>query len=401
MLSCGIRLRTDTASSFSSARDKRSRNPLGYRPRNEYNPAIGGGVYNTRAILRETALAFGRAVQPKEQSRLEVLLGLKISRLTGKADAAMKTQHYQLRISGLREIKGQIRASALSRILHALLATAERTTRLLATGTGGGRGARPRWLDATIDFTITGLTSGSTVVAIEAPRLGETAREQFAQADLWSNQPSLDETALDLVARSIHETQMEDPPGDYFDSSVLDAILKFRTASGIPGVRYKMIPQGAAHGKFELDDATCASARARLEKIPAPQSFVVSGRLDEIRHGNGRFRLLVDGKSALLGRLDAASLDVEDLRYLWGKQTTVEGIVHFKANGQPRFIEARRIGSRLEGDRVFEGMPSAEIQKTQELFPVEQKRFAAFDPIDLAGSWPGDEPIDELLAQLD
>ncbi len=313
----------------------------------------------------------------------------------------MKTQHYQLRISGLREIEGQIRASTLSRILHALLATAERTTRLLATGTGAGRGAKPRWLDATIDFTITRLTSGSTIVGIEAPRLGETAREQFAQADLWSNQPSLDETALDLVARSIHETQMEDPAGDYFDSSVLDAILKFRKAGGIAGVRYEMIPQGTAHGKFELDDATCASAKARLENIPAPRSFVVSGRLDEIRHGNDRFRLLVDGKSTLLGQLDAASLDVEALRSLWGKQTTLEGLVHFKANGRPRFIEARRIGSRLEGDSVFEGMPSAETQKSQELFPAKHQRFAAFDPIDLAGSWPGDEPIDELLTQLD
>lgn len=313
----------------------------------------------------------------------------------------MKTQRYKLRISGLREVEGQIKALTLSRILLALLATAERTTRLLATGTGSGRGAKPRWLDATIDFTITELTSGSTMFGIEAPQLRETARKQFAQADLWSKQPSLDDTALDLVARSIHETQMDDPAGDYFDSSVLDAILKFRKAGGVKGVRYEMIPQDAAHGKFALDDATCANARARLENIPAPRSFVVSGRLDEIRHGNGRFRLLVDKKSALLGRLDAASLDVEALRSLWGKQTTVEGIVHFKANGQPRFIEARRIGDRLEGDSVFEGMPSVESQKSQELFPLQHNRIGAFDPIDLAGSWPGNEPIDELLAQLD
>ncbi len=313
----------------------------------------------------------------------------------------MKTQRYQLRISGLREVEGQIRASTLRRILDALLATAERTTRLLATGTGSGKGAKPHWLDATIDFTITELKSGSTIFGIEAPQLRETAREQFAQADLWSKQPSLDETAIDLVARSIHETQMEDPAGDYFDSSVLDAILKFRKAGGVAGVRYEMIPQGAARGKFALDDATCAYARVRLDNIPAPRSFVVSGRLDEIRHGNGRFRLLVDRNSALLGRLDAASLSVEALRSLWGKQATVEGMVHFKANGQPRFIEARRIGGRLEGDSVFEGMPSVEIQKSHDLFPVQRKQFGAFDPIELAGAWPDDEPIEDLLTQLD
>ena len=313
----------------------------------------------------------------------------------------MKTQRYQLRISGLKEEEGQIKAATLRRILDALLATAERTTRLLATGTGSRKGAKPQWLDATIDFTITELRSGSTIFGIEAPQLRETAREQFAQADLWGKQPSLDDTAIDLVARSIRETQMEDPAGDYFDSSVLDAILKFRNAGGVAGVRYEMIPQSTAHGQFALDDNACSHVKKQLNDIPAPRSFVVSGRLDEIRHGNGRFRLLVDGKSALLGRLDAASLSVEALRSLWGKQTTVEGMVHFKANGRPRFIEARRISGRLEGDSVFEGMPSVEIQESNDLIPVQRKQFGDFDPIELAGAWPGDEPIEELLAQLD
>ena len=312
----------------------------------------------------------------------------------------MKTQRYQLRISGLKENEGQIKMATLRRVMDALLITAERTTRLLATGAGSGRGARPQWLDATIDFTITGLKSGSTIFDIEAPQLGETACAQFVQEGLWSKQPSLDETALDLVAQSINETQTDNPIGDYFDSSVLEAILKFRQAAGVVGVRYEMIPQGTARGQFELDDVTCTYVKERLNDIPAPRSFIVSGRLDEIKHGNGRFRLLVSDKAALFGRLDA-SLSVEALRPLWGKQTTVEGMVHFKANGQPRLIEARRISGRLEKDVVFEEMPSIEVQKSHNLFPVQRKQVGGFDPIELADAWPGDEPIEDLLAQLD
>ena len=75
--------------------------------------------------------------------------------------------------------------------------------------------------------------------------------------------------------------------------------------------------------------------------------------------------------------------------------------MHFKANGQPRFIEAHGISSRLEGDSVFEGMPSVKIQKAHDLFPVQRKQFGAFDPIELAGAWPGDEPIEELLTEID
>ena len=138
-----------------------------------------------------------------------------------------------------------------------------------------------------------------------------------------------------------------------------------------------------------------------MNDCPKPRSFIISGRLDEIKHGNGRFRLVVGQGSALLGRVDPTSLDMEVLRPLWGKQTTVEGIVHFKVNGQPRLIEARRISSHQEGDNVFEEMPTIDIEDSQALYPLPREEARVFDPIQLAGAWPGDEPIEQLLAQLD
>ena len=303
----------------------------------------------------------------------------------------MTTHRYRLRISGLAEDEGRIKAATLQRVLDALLTTAERTTRLLATGSGSARGPRPRWLGAAVDITVTGLQSGSTVIEMQAPRLGETAFEAFAQPDVRMAQSLLDDTALDLVARAINETHSEDPAGDYFDGSVLEAILRFRKAARNTESRYELISQENAHERFTLDDRACTRIEARLTEIQAPRPFVVSGRLDEIEHGSGSFRLLVDGKSKLLGRLNSESLSPETLRPLWGKHTTIEGMVHFKANGQPRLIEARRIGDRVEGDEIFEEMPSA----------GSTKPAGSFDPADLAGAWPGDEPIEDLLAQLD
>ena len=303
----------------------------------------------------------------------------------------MNAHRYQLRISGLAEDEGRIKAATLQRVLDALLATAERTTRLLATGSGSAKGARPGWLGAAIDVTVTGLKSGSTVIEMEAPRLGETRFEAFAQPDARMKKSLLDDTALDLVARAINEVQTEDPAGDYFDGSVLEAILRFRKAARNNSSRYEMVSHGSGHEEFTLDDRVCAGIKARLLEIQAPRPFVVSGRLDNIEHGSGSFRLLVDQESRLLGRLNPESLSPETLRPLWGKQTTVEGMVHFKANGQPRLIEARRISGRLQGDEIFEEMPSAGAGKPT----------GTFDPVDLAGTWPGDEPLEDLLAQLD
>ena len=69
-----------------------------------------------------------------------------------------------------------------------------------------------------------------------------------------------------------------------------------------------------------------------MNDTPEPRAFIVSGRLDEIKHGNGRFRLVVAQGSALLGRVDPTSLDVEALRPLWGKHFDCRG--HCALQGQ-------------------------------------------------------------------
>ena len=315
-------------------------------------------------------------------------------------------KRYQLRLTGLREGEGQIRAAHLQRVLDALLKTAERAIHLLATGAGSRKGPNPAWLNDSIDFMITGLKPGSTVLDIAAPRLAETASEVFAQGEFWPDQqevggPSLEDTALDLTSLAIREAQAEDSPGDRFDGSVLDAILGFRKATRTSTLRYELIPQDSTHESFVLDARSYARIEARLKAIPSPKAFIVSGRLDKIEHDAGRFRLLVNPRSVLLGRLAPKALNVEALRPLWGKQTTVEGMVHFKANGQPRLIEARRIGARVEGDAVFEEMPAADVPGDPVFTRAQERGAKSFDPMKLWGTWPGDEPIEELLAALD
>lgn len=310
---------------------------------------------------------------------------------------ATSEKSYQLRLSGLPENEGQIRAKRLLQVVQALIEIAERTTRLSVTGEGKNRGSKPGWLNATVDFTITGLEKGSTIIGLTAPSFGDAAHSVFAQADFWRERPSLDDTALDLAALAIEETRVDFPEGDRFDGSVLEAILKFGRSAGTSGISYKLIPQGSARGKFTLDENICARVREQIENIPSPKAFIVTGMLDEIKHGGGRFRLLLEGNSYILGRLNPDFLNVEALRAFLGNQTTVEGVVHFKVNGQPRLIEARKISPHIEGDYVFEKVPEGE-QKLESFF---RRPTRAVDLDNLADAWPEDESIEELLAELD
>ena len=318
----------------------------------------------------------------------------------------MDTKHYRLRLDGLPGSTGQISATTLTRVVEALLETAKRATRLLATGEGTGRGKTPQWLKDAADFTLTGLKPGSTILDIEAPSLRDTAYEAFAIQDLLADggetcQTALDDTALDLAALAIREAQEDNPAGERFDGAVLEAILRFRKAAGDPGVRYEMKSRTSTHGNFLLDDPACARIEERLNSIPSSRAFIVSGRLDRIEHDTAKFRLIVDWSAPLLGKLAGEALDVELLRSLWGEQTTVAGMVHFKHNGQPRLIEARRIRGYMKGDSVFQEMPSAEVPTRGVLTREEIRKGRAADFMELWGTWPGDEPLEELLAQLD
>lgn len=101
------------------------------------------------------------------------------------------------------------------------------------------------------------------------------------------------------------------------------------------------------------------------------------------------------------GRICAESLKVEARRFLWGKQVTVEGMVHFRPNGQARLIEVRRISRRLVKDGAFEVIPSVETQQPHDLLSDKAEHARNLDPIELAGAWSGKEPIEELLDQFD
>ncbi len=290
----------------------------------------------------------------------------------------------------------------LLRVLAALLKTSERCTRLLATGEGHSKGGKPAWLERAVDFTITGLSPGSTVLEIDAPLIMEVAADAFEQSDFWRETPESDDTALDLAALAVQELAQGGGSGELYDAAVLEALMEFKKATRTEGVRLQLIPQGKARGRFELTDATYAIAEERRAQLPEPRAFIVHGKLDEIRHSGGRFRLLLDNGVKLLGRLHGEFLNEESLRPLWGHPATVEGIVHFKLQGQPRFIEARKISAPAPGDEIFSSLPMVPAPLLQDsLFPELTFRNCDADPMVLWGAWPGEEPLEELMAQLD
>ena len=185
----------------------------------------------------------------------------------------MTTRRYQLRISGLTEQQGHIKAATLQRV-HRPSLQQPNALRVYSPGSGSAKGPRPRWLDATLDFTVTDLEPGSTIFGIDAPQLRDTA-------SVRPNGP------VGQPASTRRHSARSRGPGDCRRLRPCRRLLRQRTQFSSSGAGAQVfIPQGPAHGRFSLDETTCLYVEDRLKNIPAPRS--VSGRLDAIKPETGR-----------------------------------------------------------------------------------------------------------------
>lgn len=317
-----------------------------------------------------------------------------------KTHKQMKTRKYQLQLKGLASPSGTIPLKALRDVCDLLVEAAERGLRLAVEGTSVKRGRLPLWLTKSLDLKLTGMKKGSTVLAVEAPLLGETAKEQIRQQDFWYVVPKPQDTALTLLARSVHDTTAEVLDSDAYDAGILDSLLQFRPflKSSAEKVELHCVTRPREH--FKVDEQELTKIQRLKTKTPEPRAVVISGQFDIIEHNKKRFHLVLSNGESLLGTIDPTFSSVEQMRQFWGKKVTIKGIVHFRPSRTPRLIEAQVIKAMEQGEEVFETLPQ-EPSQIEFLNSVRETAAAQKGWLkEVWGKWPGDEPIEELLAAL-
>lgn len=311
----------------------------------------------------------------------------------------MRTVKYHLRLRGLNTPDGTIPVRVLTGILNQILSCAERGLRLAIEGQSVRRGTLPSWIDKSTDMTITGIETGSTILDIEAPMLGDVIGEQIQQQDFWVTPPAPTDTAFTLVVKSVKDATAEDMESEYYDGGMLESLRGFR--SFVESER-----QWIELRAVERPDECFSLGRQEIERIerlqvrtPASQAFIVSGHLNAIEHSRKKFQLVVDDHHIIPGRLNEDFISAEEMRRLWGKRVSVKGMVHFKPSGAIRLLDAHMLKPMEEGEEVF-GVPpqvQSEAAFVREISaPRGQKDWLK----DIWGQWPGGESIEELLADL-
>jgi hypothetical protein len=312
----------------------------------------------------------------------------------------MNTVKYQLRLRGLQTPDGTVRVRVLTGVLDRLLSFAERGLRLAIEGQSVKRGTLPSWIAKSVDMTVTGIQTGSTILDIEAPMLGDTVGEQIRQQDFWVTPPSPSDTAFTLVVRSVNDATSEDLESEYYDGGVLESLRGMRSFVEGENQFLELRAIDRPQEQFSLGRQEIERVDRLQVRTPVSQAFIVSGVLNAIEHSRRKFQLVVDQGQIIPGRVNEEFMSAEDMRHLWGRKVSVKGVVHFKPSGHVRLLDAHLLKPMESGEEIFGALPQAQTEAAfvrDVASPQSQKDWLK----DVWGQWPGDESMEELLADIE
>ncbi|MBA7684273.1 hypothetical protein ES703_92664 [subsurface metagenome] len=306
---------------------------------------------------------------------------------------------YNIRITGLKSPEGTIPLTALREISDALLQGSERTLRLSVEGASVKRGRLPAWLNKSLEFTVAGISKGSTVLEIEVPTLEESAPEQVRQQDLWYTMPNPEDTALTLLSKSVQDAVSERLESENFDRGVLSALLAFESPLEKYLDEFEVVSPNRPKDIFKIGPSELTKISRLKAETPEPRAVALAGSFDLIEHPHRLFRLSLEDGRKITGKAEAAYINEEMMKDLWGKKVSVKGTAHFNPSGKIRFIEAQVVRPFEAGEEILQAVQELESPlQLVEGFKLKQK---ARSPLgEIWGQWPGEESIDEILSAL-
>lgn len=311
----------------------------------------------------------------------------------------MSGVRYRIKITGLKTADGTIPLTALREISDALLRVSERTLRLSVEGASVKRGRLPIWLSKSLEFTVAGISKGSTVLEIEVPTLEESAPNQVRQQDLWYSMPNPDDTPLTLLSKSIQDAVSEQLDSENFDRGVLSALLAFKQPLEKYLDEFVVVSTERPKDDFKIGREELIKIGRLESETPEPRAIALAGSFDLIEHPHRLFRLSLEDGRKITGKVESTYIDEQMMKDLWGKKVSIKGTAHFNPSGKIRFIEAQVVRPFELGEEILQAVQELELPlQSVERLQLKQKDRSPLQEI--WGQWPGEESIDEILSML-
>jgi hypothetical protein len=306
---------------------------------------------------------------------------------------------YSLVLHGFDSPGGTLPGPLVRDLLDVLDDGAKGAVRLRLEGRSrAAGGVAPAWVTDAAAFELVGLLREGCGLQLTAATFQESLPHRFEQADLFpAVRPG--DTALTVMGASLADALAGAADSEAYDQPLLATFEEFRRVFryGIESVEIRNGRQGAA--PVVITSEGLQAVRRLKRQTPPPRRVRVAGKVDEIRHSDRAFTLVLDGGDALRGVLVEGEPGV--LADYFGGSAVVSGVAHFRPSGTLLRVDAERLEPASDDDLelwsasplpLFRDAPARELHRPQ----GPRSGINA-----IVGMWPGDETDEEIFALIE
>lgn len=315
----------------------------------------------------------------------------------------VKTIRHTIRLQGFDLENGKISFSLLAKLNEHLLRLAESTLRSFVNGNSTlKRGKQADWLTKSLDFNLSGLKSGSTILEVDAPILKETMGNM--QVPMFGDQPIDDVTktsALGLGLYAFDQAIQGDLNSSILDKHLLKEMRHFGKFLNKKGSSIE-VSSGKKSKTIRLKKEVIEKIKTIEDKTPASIKTKVTGVLDVLKHSNNQLELIVDETKRIRAVL-SEQLAISELTPFFGKEVTVSGTANYNPSGEVISFEINGYKPVNKKEKYFSQLPKPLFEETdlKRIAKTQNyKGYSAEKVKKIVGHIQVEESLEDLLAAL-
>ncbi len=315
----------------------------------------------------------------------------------------IKTIRHTIRLQGFDLENGKISFSLLAKLNEQLLRLSESTLRSFVDGNSTlKRGKQAEWLTQSLDFNLSGLKSGSTILEVEAPLLKVTLGNM--QVPMFGDLP-MDEvtnnSALGLGLYAFDRAIQGDVNSFILDKHLLKEMRHFGKFLSKKGSSIE-VSSGKKSKTIRLKKEVIEKIKTIEDKTPASVKTKVTGVLDVLKHSNHQLELIVDDTKRIRAIL-SEQLSISELTHFFGKEVTVSGTANYNPSGDVISFEISGYKPVNRKEKYFSQLPKPLFEETDlKRIAAEQnyKGYHTEKVKKIVGQMEVEESLEDLLAAL-
>ena len=250
----------------------------------------------------------------------------------------------KISFSKLRELQDKLTTLAESAVLN-----------LIEGRSKPGRGKKPKWLNQVLDFQLTGLNSGSTILEVEAPEISEHhSNRQLALFEEPEAETLLQESAFGLVSYVYDKAVNKPQESGWLDKYLLQQITGFKKL--LDNEQSEILLISNSHSKVKevsIKRESLEQISVTEQKVPESVKTAVTGTLDVMRHRKEQMEI-VTSSGQLIRALPGEKYNIKNLNTFFGEKVKIVGLAHFKTDRSLKFMEILDIKKAGTTDKAAE-----------------------------------------------